>query len=335
MPRENKMQNVKCEMEGCDPRGGFAWLLPAVCCILLLFACAARPGYQQPARTQAAPPLIGQGETLAGSGETGVTTKEQARPRVMVVVKEIPKDDILAVDDRMLETQPTEAMVTNAFQFRGFPVVDAATVRRNLKRDQLRRILEGDNQAAVEVGLGAEADVVVAGTVQESRERRASTNAAETTDFVKVRLEARAINTATGEVLGSTLRELEGPFSEDVARQRAADSAGAELSARMLDTWKGRTNITEIYADNADYQRVQLFKSTIMNEVRGMDSVVTRALEGRSAVVEVFSEASSAELLAQINRCTTGVPLLVKGISGNRIDIRFLDAPENCKPELK
>ena len=330
------MHNARCELPGCDPRGGLAYVLPAVCCILLLFACAARPGYQQPARTQAAPPpTTGQGGTLASSDQTAVAFKEQARPRVMVVVKEIPKDDILAVDDRMLETEPTEAMVTNAFQSRGFPVVDAATVRQNLRKDQLRRILEGDNQAAVEVGLGAEADVVVAGTVQESRKRRASTNAAETTDFFKVRLEARAINTATGEVLASTLRELEGPFSEDTARQRTADSAGAELSARMLDTWKGRTNITEIYADNADYQRVQLFKSTIMNEVRGMDSVVTRALEGRSAVVEVFSEASSAELLAQINRCTTAVPLLVKGISGNRIDIRFLDAPENCKPELK
>jgi len=253
----------------------------------------------------------------------------------MVVVKEVPKDDILAVDDRMLETEPTEALVTNAFQSRGFPVADAATVRQNLRKDQLRRMLEGDNRAATEVGLGAEADIVVGGTVQESREHRAATNPADSTDFVRVRLSVRAVNTANGEVLASALLELEGPFSEDLARQRAADSAVAELSARILETWKGRTSITEIYADNADYQRVQLLKSTIMNEARGVHSVVTRALEGRSAVVEVFSEVSSAELLAQIDRRFTSIPFVVKGFSGNRIDVRFEDAAERFEPELK
>jgi hypothetical protein len=311
-------------------------MLPAICCILLLLACAAPPSYQQPVRTQAAPPpATGQKDTLNGSDGTEAATEGQDRPRVLVVVKGIPKDDILAVDDRMLEIEPTEQMVVDALQSRGFPVVDAATVRQDLKKDQLRRMLEGDSQAAIEVGLSTEADIVVVGTVQESSERRTATNPAETTDFVKVRLSARAVSTATGKVLASTLRELEGPFSEDMARQRAADSAGAELTARILETWKGRANITEIYADNADYQRVQLLKSTIANETRGVDSVVTRALEGRSAVVEVFSEVTSAELLVQIDRCITAIPFVVTGFSGNRIDIRFQDQSEPCEPEQR
>ena len=46
-------------------------------------------------------------------------------------------------------------------------------------------------------------------------------------------------------------------------------------------------------------------------------------------------KASSQEVLAQIHRCTTAVPFAVKNVSGNRIDIRFLDAPEKCEPELK
>jgi hypothetical protein len=176
---------------------------------------------------------------------------------------------------------------------------------------------------------------VVGGTVQESSERRAATNAAETTDIVKVRLAARAVNTATGEILGSTLLELEGPFSEEMARQRTADSASAELSTQILNAWKSRTNITMIYADNADAQRVRLLKSTIANEVREVDSIVTYSLAGRSAVVMVFSALTSDRLLAQMDRCTTAVPFAIKGLSGTRIDIRFLDAPVECKPELK
>jgi hypothetical protein len=251
----------------------------------------------------------------------------------MIVVKEIAKDDILAVDSRMLEPEPTEEMVVDAFRTRGFPVVDPATVRQNLQPDQLRRILEGDNRSAAEVGLGAEADIVVAGTVQESRGSRTAANTDEPTDSVKVRLSARAVSTATGEILASTLLELEGPFSEDMARQRAADSVGAEFSIRILEAWKGRTNIIEIHADNADYQRVELLKSAVMRETQGVDSVVTRALAGRAAVVEVFSETSTDELLAQINRCITAIPFVVTAVSGNRIDLRFGDEPGQCLPE--
>ena len=326
------MQNVKLKTQMSDVRGSIAHMLPAVCCILFL-ACVAPPGVQQPVRAQAAPPpAISQEETLASSEGTGAVTPEQGRPRVMVVVKRIPKDDIIAVTDRMLEPETLEGLIADAFRSRGFPVVNAAAARENLKKDQLRRLLEGDDRAAAEVGLGAEADVVVGGTVQESSERRAVANTAETTDIARVRLAARAVNTATGVVLGSTLQELEGPFSRDEARRRAADSAVSELSARIIEVWKNRTNISEIYADNADYQRVQLLKSTIMNEARGVDSVVTRSLGGRSAVIEVFSQLTSGELLVQIDHCSTAIPFAVKGLAGNRIDIRFQDAPEQCKP---
>jgi len=228
---------------------------------------------------------------------------------------------------------PTEALVADAFQSRGFPVVDPATVRQNVQQDQLRRMLEGDSRTAAAVGRSAEADIVVTGTVQESRERRAAANPADTADFVNIRLSAHAVNVASGELLASALLELKGLLSQDIARHRAADSAGAVLSARILEVWKDRINITEIHADNADYQRVQLLKSTIMRETRGVDSVLTLSLLERSAVVEVFSNVSSDELLVQIDRCNTAIPFVVTGFSGNRIDIRFGDEPGQCPPE--
>jgi hypothetical protein len=251
------------------------------------------------------------------------------------VVKQVPKDDILAVTDRMLEPETLESLIADAFRSRGFPVADYARAREYIRKDQLRRILEGDDRTAAEVGLGAEADVVVAGSVQESSEHRATTNMADTTAIVRVRLATRAINTATGVVLGSALLEPEEPISRDEARRRAADSTAAVLSAMILETWKGRTGITQIYADNADYQRVELLKSTILQEARGVDSVATRSLDNRSAVIEVFAKLTSDELLAEMDRCTTAVPFTIKGLSGTRIDVRFLDAPEECKPELK
>jgi hypothetical protein len=315
--------------------GSVALVLSAVCWVLFL-SCAAPPGLQQPARTQAAPPPAdNQVQTPADSEANGPVIAEQGGPQVMVVVKLIPRDDIIAVTDGMLEPETMEGLIADAFRARGFPVADYAKAREHIKKDQLRRMLEGDDRAAAEVGLGAEADVVVAGSVQESSEQRAPTSAAETPDVVRVRLATRAINTATGSALGSMLLELEGLHGMDEARQRAADSAVFVLSAMMREAWNGRTSIAEIHADNADYQRVELLKSTILREVRGVDSVVTRSLDGRSAVIEVFSALTSDELLARLDRCTTALPFAIKGLSGTRIDIRFLDAPEECKPDLK
>jgi hypothetical protein len=326
------MKNRKCGLPSRYPSGSLARMLPAICCLLL--ACAAQSIQQQPIRTQTAPPPATNPEAaLAGSDESLAAAEGQVRPRVMILVKEVAKDDLLAVDSRMLQTEPTEEMVIDAFRTRGFPVVDPAAVRQDLQQDQLRRILEGDNRSAAEVGLGAGADIVVAGTVQESRGSRAAANTGEPADSVGVRLSARAVSTATGEIIASALLELEGPFSEDMARQRAADSVAAEFSIRILEAWKGRTNITEIHADNADYQRVELLKSTILKEAPGVDSVVTRALAGRAAVVEVFSETSTDELLAPINHCITAISFVVTAVSGNRIDLRFGDEPGQCLPE--
>ena len=80
---------------------------------------------------------------------------------------------------------------------------------------------------------------------------------------------------------------------------------------------------------------MHLLKSTMMRDVRGVDSVMTRAFVARSAVIEVFSEVTPREVLVQINRRITAIPFAVKGLSGNRIDIRFEDTPEQGEPEFR
>jgi len=263
-------------------------------------------------------------DDLAG---IGILLEEQGRPRIMVVVKEVPKDDILAVTDGMLETEMMETMIVDAFQSKGFPVVDAATVRQNLQKDQLRKILEGDNQTAILLGLRTGAEVVVAGTVQRSSERRQAPYTNAVTDFFKVRLAARAVNTASAEVLGATALTQEVPFSEDAVRKQVADSAGADLIAKILKGWKRHESITQVHCENADYAKVQKLKAEILEKVRGVKSVVQRDLSGASALLEIVSETSSQEVLDDLGTKKLAVPFEIKGISGNRIDIRLTDQP--------
>jgi hypothetical protein len=314
---------MNSETRGPDRRS--AGVLPALVGVLLLACVAALAS--PPARPETVPPGAGPTDTLA-SADTNSLLSTGERPKLMVVVKRIPEDGIVAMNDSLLETEPIELMLADALRARGFEVVAAATAMQSIQPDQLRRILEGDDRAAVEVGLVANVDVVIAGTLQESGQAPPESAAASAT----VRLAARAVNAAAGMIVGSALLELTGPATGDALRRRAADSVAGELSASILAAWLPRTNTTVIYAENADEQRVKLLKSTIIQQTDGVDSVITLSLAGRSAEIEVFSSIASDELVTRIDRCVSAIPFVVKNFSGHRLDIRFEDTPGQCAP---
>jgi len=261
----------------------------------------------------------------------GILVSEQGRPRIMVVVKELENPDDFTVDNRMMSQEMVETMIIDAFQSKGFPMVDAATVRQNIEKDQLKKILEGDAKAAQLLGLATGAEVVVTGTAQRSSQEKAVPYSSGTTEFFKVKMSVRAINVATAEVMAASALTREVPFSADNARREAADSASAELISKILRGWKKRANVTQIAADNADFAKVQKLKSEIKANVRGVTQVVQRDLTGSTALLEIVSETSSQEVLDDLGAKRFTTPFEVKGFSGNRIDIRFTDA----RPEQK
>lgn len=255
----------------------------------------------------------------------GILLTEQGRPRVMVLVKEVSSPTSFTITDQMMSQELVETMLIDAFQSKGFPVVEAATVQKNLGKEQLKRILEGDNAAATLLGLKTGAEIVVAGTYQRSSEQKQVPYSGTAADFYKVRLSARAVNAASSEVLGSCALTKEVPFSEDEARRQAADSAGSALISKILAGWKKRSNVTLIAAHNATFERAQKLKSEIQSKLRGVLSVVSRDLVGSTATLEIVSETSSQEVLDGLTTRGISIPFEVKGLEGNRIEIRFKD----------
>ena len=259
----------------------------------------------------------------------GLLIEEQGRPRIMVVVKELDNLDDFLVDDRMMSQEMIETMIVDAFQTKGFPVVDAATVRENLKQEQLKKILEGDTRTAALIGLKTGAEVVVAGTAQRSSARKTMPYAGGSTEFFKVKMSVRAVNAATAEVMAASALTREVPFSVDAARKEAADSVSAELISKILKGWQRRVNVTQIAAGNADFARAQKLKSEILARVRGVKSVVQRDLTGTTALLEVVSETSSQEVLDELGARDLDIGFEVKGLAGNRIEIIFTDKPQD------
>ncbi|MFO7676449.1 MAG: flagellar assembly protein T N-terminal domain-containing protein [bacterium] len=252
----------------------------------------------------------------------GILLREQGRPRLMVVVREVPSGpDRGGGDPAMLET-----MLIDAFQGRGYPVVDAATVARNIEKEQLRLILEGDDRTAMLVGMKTGAEIVVAVTAERSVASRVIAGTAR--EVYRFRVSARAVNVESGEVLGATAPTVELPFSEDEARRRAADTTSAALISRILGGWTRRENVTIIQASNATFERVQQLRDEVRAKLRGVTQVISRDLTGSAATLEVVSEASSQEVLDGLRTRGIAVPFEVLGLAGNRIEIRFTGGAE-------
>src|SRR3990172_5828395 len=71
---------------------------------------------------------------------------DMEKPRLMIIVPEVRGKEIFP-------TSQAENAISEFFVEKGFTLVDQATARENIKKDELRKIAEGDEKAAVKAGL--------------------------------------------------------------------------------------------------------------------------------------------------------------------------------------
>lgn len=253
----------------------------------------------------------------------GILLREQGRPRVMVIVKELASLADLSDESSLMSSIMFETMLLDHFRQQGFPVVDASTVADILQRDQLKLILEGDDHTAALIGLSVGAEIVITGTALYTVNSRMI--AGSPRDIHEFQVSSRAINTRTGSVLAGSAITAEVPFSESQARIQAADSTSSQLISAILNGWVEGDNVTVIVATNADFDRVQALRSELRLKIRGVLDVITRDLTGSRATLEIVSETGTTEIIDEIVSSVIDVNFQVTGISGNRVEIRFTD----------
>ncbi len=231
--------------------------------------------------------------------------------------------EIVSDADNMADNSMFETIMLDNFREQGFPVVDASTVAGILERDQLKLILEGDDATATLIGLEAGAEIIIAGTAVHTQEFRLISGSLR--EIHKYEVSTRAINTRTGSLLAGSAITVQLPFSESQARVQAADSVSSELASAILSGWIRKENTTVIVATNADFSKVQAFRSELRLKLRGILDVVTREFIGTKAVLEVVSETATSQVIDEMTSGELDVEFQVTGMSGNRIEIRFTD----------
>lgn len=246
----------------------------------------------------------------------GLLIRGKGRPRIMFVIKEYQGENT-----DWEETSDIETMLIDEFTTKGFPVVDAAMVKRNLAVEQVRLIMEGDDKTAALLGLKLGAEIVISGKATLSEAEKTAPYTQTARKFYQTKINCRAINTETAEILTATTTTKEIPFSQENSKKDASDETADKMIKAILGKWQREENITQIYLTGFQYQEILQLKSGIQEKVRGLTKVIQRDFTGNSAILEIISSTSSQEVFDDLGTKDFGIAFRIKGFSGNRIDI--------------
>lgn len=246
----------------------------------------------------------------------GLLLREKGRPRIMFVIKEYKGDNA-----QWEETSDIETMLIERFTKKGFPVVDAAMVKRNLATEQTRLIMAGDDKTAALLGLKLGAEIIITGKAVLSETEKEIQYSQGVKKFYQTKINVRAINTETAEVLSATTTTKDIPFSQETSKTDASEETADKMIKAILGKWQREENVTQIYITGAEFSDIQKLKSGIQEKVRGVTKVIQRDFTGNSAILEVISSTSSQEVFDDLGTKDLGISFQVKGFSGNRIDI--------------
>ena len=228
------------------------------------------------------------------------------KPRVMVLFKETLSED---VDSGRL----AEDAVSKVLLERGFKLVDADVVRRNLGRDGVRGLLAGDERVAAVVGDKYGAEMLLIGTAQ-------ATTSEVTIGDIKINsnqavVSARLIRADTGEIKVSETRQAAKPHvnsltGKQMAIKEASEYLANDMIDRMIDIFQEQVynvaNVNLTIHGLQGYAQLQEVIQLISDNVRGIKEIYQRNYTMGTADLEVELTGSTQSLAADLTTRTFG-----------------------------
>ncbi|PIU65183.1 MAG: hypothetical protein COS84_07225 [Armatimonadetes bacterium CG07_land_8_20_14_0_80_40_9] len=249
----------------------------------------------------------------------GLLLEEMHMPRMMVIIPEVhlgrPK-----VPDPAGETEILRKLLE-----KGFDCVDQSQIKQIRENDQVRAAVNGDNKAAILLGLEYGAEVVIIGEAfSEFNTEMAGMYSC------RARVEARAIQTDTGKILATNGLHAGGAdATENTAGKVALKNAGAlmgdYLIEQILKKWKKESvgaRTIQIVAKVRNYKQLGQFKSALKN-LRGYKNLHQRSFAANVAKLDLEIALSTGQDLAdEISGLKiAGGEVEVTNFTANRIDV--------------
>jgi hypothetical protein len=249
---------------------------------------------------------VASGELKKDLRALNLLMRQVRKPRVMVLFQETLSQD---VDCGRL----AEDAVSKVLLERGFKLVDADVVRRNLGRDGVRGLLAGDERVAAAIKNKYGAEMLLIGTAQ-------ATTSEVTIGDVKINsnqavVSAKLVRADTGEVKVSETRQAAKPHvnsltGKQMAIEEASENLANDMIDKMIDIFQEQVyniaNVNLTIHGLQGYAQLQEVIKLISDNARGIKEIYQRNYSMGTADLEVELTGNTQSLAADLTTRTFG-----------------------------
>ncbi len=249
---------------------------------------------------------VASGELKNDLRALNILMRQVRKPRVMVLFEEILSQDVNS--GRLAEDAVSKVLLE-----RGFKLVDADVVRRNLGREGVRGLLAGDERVAAVIGDKYGAEMLLIGTAQ-------ATTSEVTIGDIRINsnqavVSAKLVRADTGEVKVSETRQAAKPHVNSLTGKQMAIAEASEYLAndmidRMIEIFQEQVyniaNVNLTIYGLQGYAHLQEVIQLISDNVRGIKEIYQRNYTMGTADLEVELTGSTQSLAADLTNRTFG-----------------------------
>ncbi|MBI3398749.1 MAG: hypothetical protein HY026_05910 [Deltaproteobacteria bacterium] len=238
--------------------------------------------------------------------------------------------DVKAVGQQF-DMSASETAMKEEFINKGFNIVDISVATGKIDISNAYRIADLTDTGAKEIGRKLGAEIVVKGKALAKAGPR--TPGSSVGSYL-ADITASVIRVDNGAVLASARGHgVSRHISEVTGGTEALERAARELSGKMIDQISAKWT-QEVQAGGLiqitvrgieEYSDLANFKDTIKAQIRGVNAVYQRSVEGGEATIEVDYKGSAQQLADEISKKKfKEIPKLkVRGATANTIEISF------------
>ncbi len=241
---------------------------------------------------------------------------ELGKPRVLILVSQVDGAD------QHLSTQ-AENVITEILKDKEFEIVDAATARENIKKDEARALANGDEKAAAKIGLRSGAEVMIIGTAEVSKPESVHN----VLYAAKANVQIRAIRTDNARILAVTNVSENGVEAIPDAAPKKAISQAAKKGAhgifsKVVKEWNSELmngQVTELNLSGMTFMKLKKLKAAL-EQLEGVKQVNQRSFDAPSAVLDVTYLGNSDKLAEVLSMGSVGgMSFEVQSVAGGKI----------------
>ncbi len=244
------------------------------------------------------------------------------KPRIVVVIPE------QHLQRRFIPDPAAETEVIKKFVENDFWVVDQTQVEQIRYKDESRRALQGDNDAAISIGQRFDAEVLIIG---EAFSQRGSFSPGGLFQCI-ARVEARAVRVDTGQILATHgVTAMSSGTSEEIASKESLAEAGGKagdyLMREIARKWKSAAvPSVRVRLTGVDFRQLVLFEQMLKENIEDARRFHRRSFDvvGRVAEVDVDMEGGAQALSTEL---TTGefpeFEIEVLNFTANTLDLKL------------